>query len=277
MNQEALKQILQSFYENRLSHAFLLETNNQEKCLEDLKNVLCEINCEQEFKLNCSECNFCSLLRNEKLPSFSVIRPEGQNIRKNQIMEMKQHFSTKPIYSKYNIYVVLNAEKMNASSANVILKFLEEPEEYILGFFITNNKENIIDTIKSRCQIFSNFYSDSNAIEEDIRMYAIQLLKNIHVDKEFSLISNRYFLDKKLTKDDFQKILRYIIDIYSYFFQLSYQEEINSILYEEVLFLKKKSSDYLLKQINLVKELENQLNYNVNISLLLDRYALETR
>ena len=42
-----------------------------------------------------------------------------------------------------------NAEKLNGSSANAMLKFVEEPTEGILGFFITNNKDVIIPTIKN--------------------------------------------------------------------------------------------------------------------------------
>lgn len=277
MKQDGLKQILQSYQENRLSHAFLLETNNQEECFEDLKHLLCQINCEHDFQKDCDACNLCSLILKEKLPSFYVIRPDGQNVKKIQITEMKQRFSTKPIYSKYHMYVILNAEKMNSSSANVILKFLEEPEDYILGFFVTNNKENVIDTIKSRCQIFPCFYDTDEIVEENITNLSIQLLKNIHIDKDFSLLSNRFLIEEKLSKDDFQKILRYIIHIYYLFYKSKFQSDTDLTTYRELSFLSKKNSEYLLQQINLVSLLEKQLNYNANITLLLDRYVIETR
>ena len=44
---------------------------------------------------------------------------------------------------------------MNSFSANTILKFLEEPNENIIAFLLTNNRYHVIDTIVSRCQILS--------------------------------------------------------------------------------------------------------------------------
>ena len=166
MVNQNLNQILEHFHENRLSHAFLIETNSQEQTLQELKQILKEINCEQEYKIDCNYCNLCHMIESENLPSLVIIRPDGQTIRKEQVMDLKKKFATMPIYSKFNMYLIMNAEKLNLSSANTLLKFLEEPETGILGFFLTNNKENIIDTIKSRCQIITCFYDKREGIDD---------------------------------------------------------------------------------------------------------------
>ena len=53
-----------------------------------------------------------------------------------------------------------------------MLKFLEEPEQNILGFFITNNANNVISTIRSRCEVIKVLYDihelDINNITNDI-------------------------------------------------------------------------------------------------------------
>ena len=85
---------------------------------------------------------------------------------KGQIEEMMTKFSTKPIYSKYNNYVIINAEKMNESSGNSLLKFLEEPEDNIIGFLIVNNKENVLPTIKSRCEIIHVDYDIQEKVDK---------------------------------------------------------------------------------------------------------------
>ena len=46
MVNQNLNQILEHFHENRLSHAFLIETNSQEQTLQELKQILKEINLE---------------------------------------------------------------------------------------------------------------------------------------------------------------------------------------------------------------------------------------
>lgn len=277
MNQNHLNQILQSYHGNHLSHAFLIETNDQERCLTELQEILCQINCEQVYFFDCKKCNLCHLLRTNHLPSYIVIRPDGQNIKKSQILEMKQRFSTKPIYSKYNMYAVLNAEKFNASSANTILKFLEEPEEGILGFFLTNNKENIIDTIRSRCQILSNFYSVDNQDDETLQQMAINYLKEVYLSSG-SLECNRSLLqDERLSKENYSLFFQTILNIYYIFYKASLELQPFPDLYEPLQFLLKKKSSHFLKQLRLVEELELELGYNVNINLLFDRFVLETR
>ena len=42
---------------------------------------------------------------------------------------------------------------MNDTSFNKMLKFLEEPEDNILGFYITRNKDSVANTIVSRCEL----------------------------------------------------------------------------------------------------------------------------
>lgn len=271
-----LNQILNSYHENKLSHAFLIETNDQEQCLKDLKLVISEINCENEYRNDCKLCNLCHMIETEQLPSLRIIKPDGQNIKKDQILELKQYFSTKPLFSKYNVYVILNAEKLNASSANTLLKFLEEPEEGILGFFITNNKENIIETIRSRCQIILNSYK--NLKEDDqILTICINYLKLVHESSDLSVFINKdFFEEKRYSREDYQKLFQSMINIYYNYYQVSLgikKKEENSNLD----FLLKYDANFFLRQLMLIKNLEEEMSYNVNINLLLDRFVLETR
>lgn len=270
-----LNQILEHFHENRLSHAFLIETNSQEQTLQELKQILKEINCEQEYKIDCNYCNLCHMIESENLPSLVIIRPDGQTIRKEQVMDLKKKFATMPIYSKFNMYLIMNAEKLNLSSANTLLKFLEEPETGILGFFLTNNKENIIDTIKSRCQIITCFYDKREGIDDLTYQLTIELMTEIHLSKDKAFLYNK---DKvgSLSKDKLQKIFCEMIEVYFYYYQQIIKKlEIEKYL--EVSFLMKKKPDYLMKQLNIVQRLEEELNFNVNLNMILDRLVIETR
>jgi DNA polymerase-3 subunit delta' len=53
----------------------------------------------------------------------------------------------------YKIMIIWMAEKMNHEAANKILKLLEEPPEKTLFILITENEEELLPTIRSRCQI----------------------------------------------------------------------------------------------------------------------------
>ncbi len=45
------------------------------------------------------------------------------------------------------------AEKMNTSASNKLLKLLEEPPEKTVFLLVAEDEQQIITTIKSRCQI----------------------------------------------------------------------------------------------------------------------------
>lgn len=199
MEVNVLENLVKYYHENKISHAYLIETNNLEKCYLDLLEVIKQIFCQNEYNKECNKCNICNLVNQNYLPSLVVISPDGMNIKKEQIVELKKKFSTVPIYTKENIYVIKNAEKLNGASANTMLKFLEEPEQNILGFFITNNANNVISTIRSRCEVIKVLYDihelDINNITNDINKdkfdVAIEYLFKIEVEKKLGIMYNR--------------------------------------------------------------------------------------
>ena len=52
----------------------------------------------------------------------------------------------------FKVMIIWMAEKMNISAANKLLKLIEEPPEKTIFILCTEDEEQIINTIKSRCQ-----------------------------------------------------------------------------------------------------------------------------
>jgi DNA polymerase-3 subunit delta' len=269
-----LKYIENSFYENKLSHAFLIETNNFEKCLIDIKSIIKIINCEREYDNNCTKCNLCYQIEKETLPNFIIIRPDGASIKKEQVIDLKEKMLTKPIYSKYNTYVILNSEKLNNFSANTMLKFIEEPEENIIGFFITNNKENIIETIKSRCQLIYQHYDQVEEILDEEKQQLVEdYIKNIELDNKYALLYNKnIFLEKNLTREEIIKIFLEIFRIYDNI----YRKE-NEKLIEKYNFLASQDNLKLSSKLRIINNTIDNLSKNGNINLILDSFVIEMR
>lgn len=278
MNNNIFQELIQAYRENKLAHAFLIETNDKEKSYHSLLQFLKILNCPDEYKEGCSNCNLCHLIDTNSLPSLLTVYPDGINIKKEQILEVKRAFQTKPVFSKYNMYIIMDAENLNSSSANTMLKFLEEPEDSIIGFFITNNKENVIDTIKSRCQILLDYYNVdvSMQIPSALKELAISYVKEIETSKMDTILYNRDILlpeikDKKTLFYLFESLL----DIYrNLFFTVQNLEELTDG-YKEFKFLLKKDVKYFERKVDLIMEILDEINYNLNISLVLDRFVLE--
>ena len=64
---------------------------------------------------------------------------------------MQEKVIEKPIVSNKKVYLINNAENMNKEAQNCLLKTLEEPPEFVTILLVTNNENNILVTIKSRC------------------------------------------------------------------------------------------------------------------------------
>ena len=245
MEVKVLENLVKYYHENKLSHAYLIEQNY--------------------------------------LPSLIVVSPDGMNIKKEQILDLKKQFSTVPIYTKENIYVIKNAEKLNGASANTMLKFLEEPEPNIIGFFITDNANNVISTIRSRCEVIraiygSNELDSKTLMKDDYKDYydiAVKYLEKIEVEKKDGIMYNRdIVLNKFNERNDIKTIFKVLLIIYEELLNKKLGLETNLDL--EVLskfdFL---SNNEIIKRIKMVIRYIEDIDSNVNIELLLDKFVIE--
>lgn len=265
-----INDLLKKHHENKLPHAFLLETNDASRCFKDIISLIKQINCSNDFSDKCDKCNLCKLIDTFNLPSLVVIEPDGSVIKKTQILEMMDKFSTKPVFSKYNMYIVKEADRLNSSSGNTILKFLEEPEEGILGFFITNNKENILSTIRSRCQILSCYYSiDGINDDEELLDYVKIYINNIYKSKD-DLLYNKtnmsgLFKERLEWERFFNTMLLYFRGI------------LTGQRVDKTEVINKLSKKSIVKIINEVETILKYVKANGNIDLILDKFVIEMR
>ncbi|MEE9350457.1 MAG: DNA polymerase III subunit delta' [Flavobacteriaceae bacterium] len=74
-------------------------------------------------------------------------------IGKDEALEITKKLSLKSFEGGYKILIIWMAEKMNISSANKLLKLIEEPPEKTVIILIAEDEEQIIKTILSRCQV----------------------------------------------------------------------------------------------------------------------------
>ena len=74
-------------------------------------------------------------------------------IRVDDAQEMLKSLSLKSYEGGYKVMIVWMADKLNISASNKLLKLLEEPTDKTLFILISENEEDIIQTIRSRCQV----------------------------------------------------------------------------------------------------------------------------
>lgn len=276
---------LADYYNNKtLAHAYLIETNDKNRCLNDLKCVLKKMVCEGKFSLSCNKCNYCNLIDNEEFPGIFFIRSDSKIIKKEQILDLKHKMGFKPVFTNFCAYVILDSEKLNASSTNAMLKFLEEPNDNCFGFLVVDNKENVLSTIKSRCEIIVNKYENTdiftklNILKEDRSVYYEVVKKYVDAleqDKELSLTVNRdILLNKFAEKSEIEKIFKIILFIYQdvYEFKLGLNSQ---IFLTDFSYLQQQSIKSLYEKIKILIDFVNNINYNLNMELSLDKFVIE--
>jgi len=280
--QNKLQIIFDKYRENKMAHAYLIETNNQDKCVDDLLEILKMINCNDEYCSNCQKCNICNLINLNNLPTLKIIEPDGNFIKKQQIIELKENFSSKPVYTKYNMYIIKNAHQLNSSSSNTMLKFLEEPDGQVIGFFITNNKDNLLLTIQSRCQTIKAIYDENNETKDDmfynenkIKIIS-EYLENIESGRKTVILQNKKVIISELLENiKLLDLFKYILDIYkeALYYKKGFREKY--IYNDNFSYIIKNNEEIILKKISLIMEYIDDIHYNLNTELLLDRFVIE--
>ena len=87
-----------------------------------------------------------------KNPYFHFEIPKATQINIGSIREVKKESSLSAYEKGKKVFILCDAEMMNDTSANSLLKVLEEPLSDTIFFLTTSRKEKLLPTIISRCQ-----------------------------------------------------------------------------------------------------------------------------
>ena len=171
MNQEQLKDCQPQQYErfvrileqNQLNHAYLFSGyfGSLEMALFLAKSLFCT---DKQDVLPCESCRSCKLIDQEEYPDVTIVRPINQIIKTERIRELVGQFSQSGIESQRQVFIIEQADKMHLNAANSLLKVIEEPQSEVYIFFLTNDEDKILPTIRSRTQIFQFKKQEANLI-----------------------------------------------------------------------------------------------------------------
>ena len=139
--------------QGQLNHAYLFSGNfgSLEMALFLSKSLFCS---DKNGIFPCEKCRNCKLIEQEEFPDVTMIKPQNQVIKTERIRELVSQFSQSGIENQHQVFIIEQAEKMHVNAANSLLKVIEEPQSEIYIFFLTNDEEQMLPTIRSRTQIF---------------------------------------------------------------------------------------------------------------------------
>lgn len=185
------KTFVNSLQNKHLSHAFLLSGNPGTPLLDVAKFLAKSIICDDPSPLACESCITCLRVDDNNYPDFIVYDGSKETIKKDDVQEIEKRFEMKAFESKgIMIYVLHLVENMTVEAINSILKFLEEPTTEIYAFLTTNNENNVLPTIISRCQLLRLKLVDRNEV--------IDSAEELGVERENAELLSYFYNDAEL-------------------------------------------------------------------------------
>lgn len=248
-------------HNKKVSHAYLIEINDYDKDICYIYNFIKMILCNMSYHdaVNCDN-DICRLIDEGNFPDIKIISSDSSVIKKEQMLDLQRDYSNKSLYGNQRFYIIKDAWKLNAASANTILKFLEEPSPGVIAFLLTDNRYHVLDTILSRCQILSLNNDVCYEYDDNLLDFLDLLLSPSKLFINYKEIISTYLTDKKVSIDCFERVEDIIV------------EHINSNDRNKdvSLIFRNKSNEYLLNVISILEDELPKLRFNVNFKLWLD-------
>ena len=247
---------LENAIENgQVSHAYIFNGEDGIGKVTTAKAFVKALLCES--KNSCGTCQSCIQIDSGNHPDVIYVTHEKAGITVDDIRDqVNQSVFVKPYSSDYKVYIIDEADKMNAAAQNALLKTIEEPPAYAVIILLSNNKESFLETIVSRCVVLNfgplkesqvreylhSHYDNMNGREDLAVSYSMG-----NIGKAKKVIESDDFNEQKdfclnlmanLEKWDIHEILLSLKQMASYKDYIYDLLDIMTIYYRDILILK---------------------------------------
>lgn len=268
-----VEEINNSIKNNKITHAYLIETNDYPESdkliLEFIKELFKMYMDQEEFS------KIDNLIDNNVFSDFLVIEPDGSWIKKDQILEVKEKFSTTSVENRPRIYLIKEADKLNKYAANSLLKFLEEPDGNIIAILVSSNRYRVLETLRSRCQLYTLVNTNRQIEIENIDLVT-DVIETLEKKNNEAIAYLPTVLDNDLRNREFWiELFNNMVDIYEN--SIRKYEKLNYKDYGQVLdlIISNNTLQDIINKISILFTTINNLEYNLNINMMLDKFIID--
>ncbi len=156
VGQEAITSTLKNAIKNdHLAHAYLFCGPRGVGKTTVARIFAKTINCQQvtDRVEPCNECESCKAFSESRSYNIHELDAASNN-SVDDIRNLTDQIRIPPQIGRYSVYIIDEVHMLSASAFNAFLKTLEEPPAHAVFILATTEKQKIIPTILSRCQIF---------------------------------------------------------------------------------------------------------------------------
>lgn len=154
-HEQIIQHLKSAVSRNKISHAYIFDGPERSGKMMLAEAFAEALLCLEGGNEGCHQCRSCKQAAGRNhLDIIYVTHEKPNTIAVSDIrQQLNGTIDIKPYNaeSKYKIYIVDEAEKMNEQAQNALLKTLEEPPAYAVILFLTTNADSFLQTIRSRC------------------------------------------------------------------------------------------------------------------------------
>lgn len=259
------KTLINQVKNNKISNQYLLYGEN-----------LNEINYDAEaliYNLLVSNSNLKLKFDRDKLSDLLVIEPEKNSITIDKIRDISKFVSTKPFESNNKVVLIKQADLMRTEASNALLKNLEEPKPFVYFILLTDNKNKLLKTIISRCQVI-NYLSEKENEEFDYTT-ALDILDKSMGQNLLTMLDSKEYLS------DFQKdtdvLFDFLMEFYSSFLKFVKTKDESSLNKDFVKLYKKypKANERIIVDtLDKIESVRGYFKVNANFELSMEELLL---
>lgn len=139
---------------NRLSHAYII-SGPPESGASTLADLLAAAYvCSGTGDRPCGVCPGCRKAKGNIHPDIIRLTvPEGKrNITVEQVRQLRADAYVRPNEAHRKVFLIEDAQAMNDSAQNALLKVLEDGPDYLSFLLLAENSQQLLPTIRSRCE-----------------------------------------------------------------------------------------------------------------------------
>lgn len=141
---------------HKLSHAYLLVGSRGTGKTTTARLLAKVANCTNILPNGdpCDECENCLAIKNGSFIDLIEI-DAASNRGIDDIRNLRDRISLSPSQGTKKVYIIDEVHMLTKEAFNALLKTLEEPPKHALFVLCTTEPHKVLDTIKSRCQVFN--------------------------------------------------------------------------------------------------------------------------
>jgi len=150
-------------------HAYIIEGDTCVDKVAFAKDMVKAILCLQAPGTGCGECICCRKIDHDNCEDLYFVESDGLSVKDDAVFSLQEKLKRKPAGGPRNIAVIKDADTMTVRAQNRLLKTREEPPAGTVILLLSENRENLLETIRSRCVAYrlNSLDADRESLEMD--------------------------------------------------------------------------------------------------------------